>query len=375
MALVATLLTLGVSPRAVGSFAQAATDSDARGQALLARAREAEQKHDFQIAAAAYREYLKTQPDDAEILQRLGLVEYLSNQFEQAIPPLSKALRLNPSLWGSDLYLGISYYRTDRFKEAIPVLSRALALKPGVAETEYWLGCSFLADDQLDPAIGHLLAASTDANWGLQAQQMLVNAYRKAAEASYQRIAAVAPDSERVHLAKAELLEWKGINKRAVRESREALKRNPNLESVHRLIGEVYWQEKEFEQAASEFESELAINPLDGESNLRLGEFWLAKGNAQHGAPYLKTALRQHAGSPGETDHFLGEADLAGHDYAQAVVDLKRAVAANPGDPANHRLLAEAYQGSNQPDLAATEEQLSHVPGTSSAAGDHTPQQ
>ena len=374
MALVATLLTLGVSPRAVGSFAQAATDSDARGQALLARAREAEQKHDFQIAAAAYREYLKTQPDDAEILQRLGLVEYLSNQFEQAIPPLSKALRLNPSLWGSDLYLGISYYRTDRFKEAIPVLSRALALKPGVAETEYWLGCSFLADDQLDPAISHLLATATDANWGLQARQMLVNAYRKAAEASYQRIAAVAPDSERVHLAKAELLEWKGINKRGVWESREALERNPNLEGAHRLIGEVYWQEKEFGQSASEFESELAINPLDGESNLRLGEFWLAKGDAQRAVPYLKAALEQRAGSPGEADHFLGEADLARHDYAQAIADLKRAVAANPGDPANHRLLAEAYRGSNQPDLAATEEQLSHVPGTSSA-GDNPPEQ
>src|ERR1700683_4907252 len=85
------------------------SDSSAQ-QDLIARAREAEQKHDFQAAAALYQQYLKAHPDDPAILQRLGLVESLSSNWDAAIPPLVKALQLDHSLWGSALYLGISYY-------------------------------------------------------------------------------------------------------------------------------------------------------------------------------------------------------------------------------------------------------------------------
>ena len=255
-------------------MAQSAPSSGSRAmQDLIEKAREAEQRRDFQAAAALYQDYLKEHPDTAPILQRLGLVEYLSNRFNAAIGPLSKALELDPSLWGSALYLGMSYYRVGRFREAVTMLQRALALKPGVAETEFWLGCSLLADRQPEAAVPHLLQAQQDANWSEQAESMLIKAYRKAAEASYDRIAAIAPDSDRVHLVKARLLQWKGLNNGAVWESKQALERNPNLEGAHRIIGEIYWQAKGFDAAAREFQAELKINPLDGESNLRLGEY------------------------------------------------------------------------------------------------------
>jgi tetratricopeptide (TPR) repeat protein len=366
--LVATCLTpyraAGLPPS--GEAGQATSDADSAAQGLILKARAAEQKRDYQAAAEFYQQYLKARPDNAEVLQRLGLVEYLSNRFERAIPPLAGALRLDPSLWGSALYLGISYYRTDHFRDAALILRRALELRPHVAETEFWLGCSLLAENQPGSAISHLLQARADPGWGLQAEGMLVKAYRHAAEDSYQRIAAIAPDSQLVHLAKAQLLEWKGINNGAVWEARRALQRDPKLEGAHRIIGDAYWQEKGFELAAKEFQAELMNDPLDGISNLRLGEFWLAKGEAQKAAPCLRIALQQGAGLPGEMYHFLGEADLALRDYAKAISDLQHAVRDNPSDPANHRLLAEAYRASGRADLAAQEEQLSHASGASS---------
>ncbi|HEV3276110.1 MAG TPA: tetratricopeptide repeat protein [Terriglobia bacterium] len=336
--------------------------ASAAQQDPLAEARLAEQKHDFQAAATFYQDYLKTHPASADVLQRLGLVEYLSNHFEEAIPTLTRALQLDPSLWGSELYLGMSYYRTDGFQEAIPILKRALALKPGVAETAFWLGCSLLADHQPEAAIPYLLEVQPDATWGEQAQSTLIKAYRQAAENNYQRIAVVAPDSDRVHLVKAQLLQWKGINNGAVWEARQSLQRNPTLEGAHRIIGEVYWQEKGFDLAAKEFQAELEINPLDGESNLRLGEFRLARGDASKAVAYLNTALAQHAGSPGETHHFLGEAALAERDYPAALAHLQSAVEENPGDRANHQLLAQVYRATGQAGLAVSEEKLAHGP-------------
>jgi Flp pilus assembly protein TadD len=343
--------------------AVAPSTSDSAGlKDLIAEAREAEQKRDFQAAAALYQQYLKGKPDDAAILQRLGLVQCLSNQFDAAIPPLAKALQLDPSLWGSALYLGISYYRTERFKDAAAILKRSLELKPGVPETAFWLGCSLAANSQPESAVPYLLQAQRDNAWELQAQGMLVKAYRAAAEQNYQRIATVAPDSDRVHLVKAQLLQWKGVESGVIWEARQALQRNPDLESAHRLIGDAYWREKWFDLAAKEFQAELQISPLDGESNLRLGEFWLAKGDAPKAVPYLSTALLQRAGSPGEVNHFLGEAALNEREYAAAVTDLKRAVEENPADPANHQLLARAYRATGQPDLAATEDRLARAP-------------
>jgi tetratricopeptide (TPR) repeat protein len=366
-----------LSPEAAGDQLKGSTPANPsdNAQQLVLKAREAEQSRDFRAAARFYRQYLETNAASADVLQRLGLVEYLSNRFDDAIGPLTQALRLDPSLWGSALYLGMSYYRTDRFKEAVRSLGRALALKPHIAEAQFWLGCSLIADNQAESAIPHLLEAGADPAWRLQSETMLVKAYRRAAVDSYQRIAAVAPDSERVHLAKAHLLEWKGANNGTIWESRQALRRNPEVEGAHRIIGDVYWREKGFEQAAKEFQAELLLNPLDGESNLRLGEFWLAKGDVKRAMPSLMTAVQQRAGSPGEAYHFLGEADMAQTDYAKAIADLQHAAAANPSDAANHRLLAQAYLASGQPELAASEDQLSRSaapPSVQNAEGSPT---
>jgi tetratricopeptide (TPR) repeat protein len=339
-------------------------------QQLIDQAKEAEEKRDFQAAAAFYQHYLKGHPDDSAILQRLGLVECLANRYEAAVQPLAKALRLDPSLWGSALYLGISDYRTDRFAEAAEALKHALALKPGLPEAEFWLGSALLAADQPESAVPHLLSVKDNANWGVEAQSLLIKAYRKAAEDHYRRIAAVAPDSAQVHLVQAQALQWKGVNYEALWEAKQALKRDPNLEGAHRLIAEIYWDQKHFDVAAKEFQAELQINPLDPESNLRLGEFWLAKSDAAKALPFLRTAVTLGGGGPGEARHFLGAAELAQRDFAEAAADLQQAVQENPGDAANHQLLEQLYEATGQSRLAAKEERLSHnSPQSNQTAG------
>jgi len=357
-ATVPLFLLLLSAPIVVARDGQAARDSTRSATQVIAQAHEAEQKRDFEAATQLYQDYLKAHPDDAEILQRLGLVRCLQNQYGAAIPPLERALKLDASRWGSALYLGISDYHTGRFADAVPVLQRALALKPDLAEADFWLGASLLFVDQPEAAIPHLQRASRDSQLNVQAQYFLVKAYRKAAEDHYKRISAVAPDSALVHLVKAQLLAWKGNNNGAVWEAREALKRDPAVEDAHRLIAEAFWREKAFDAADKEFQAELRINPLDGESNLRLGEISLAQGGAEKAIGFLNRALPSGAGQPGEAYHFLGEAELALHNNEQATDYLRRAVQANPSDPSNHRLLSEIYRAAGKLDLAAKEDAL-----------------
>lgn len=343
-----------VAARSQSSPRASATGDDA----LLVRAKQAEQQRDFASAARLYQNYLKAHPKQPQVLQRLGLVYYLSNRFRSAIPPLAEALKLDPSLWGSALFLGISYYRTGQFDRAEAALRRSLALKPEFAEADFWLGSTLLAQSQPETAIPYLRKASGDARLGPQADSLLVQAYRKSAQDYYQRAAKVNPDSAQVHLLKAQSLAWSGNTNGALLEYQRALSANPHLEGAHRAMGELYWQERQLDSAAKEFEAELRLNPLDEEANRRLGEYWLAKGNSQQAITLLNLALKAHTTEPAEVYHFLGVAELNRKNLTQAEADLKLAAQKAPEEASNHQLLMQIYQQTGKAALAGEQKAL-----------------
>jgi tetratricopeptide (TPR) repeat protein len=242
---------------------------------LLRQAKEAEERGSFSQAADYYLQYLKIHPRSASVLQRLGLDYYLSNRFDDAVPTFIQALSLDQNLWGSALFLGISYYRLGQFEKALAPLNESLQLKPDLDEAHFWLGCSLLGLGRAEEAISELRRVPNGSALTLQAESMLVRAYRNAAEEHYQKIGAAGPDSYRGHQLQAELSVWEGRVTKAVVEYREALKQKPDLEGAHRAIADLYWQGGMLDLAEKEYEEELRWHPLDGESRLRLGLYWL----------------------------------------------------------------------------------------------------
>ncbi len=339
-------------------LAQTQAASPPAAQELLAQARAAETKRDFLAAAALYQKFLSTHPNRPDVLQRLGLVYYLAGRFNVAIPPLKHALSLDSSLWGSDLFLGISYYRTGRFSEALSPLRRALRLKPDLPEASLWLGSALLADHQPESAVPYLRRASDDDRIGAQADSLLVQAYRESAQNYYNRIAKLSPHSYRVDELKGQELAWQGITVGALLQYQRALNLKPNLEGAHRAMGEIYWRQRQFALAANEFQAELLLNPMDEESNRRLGEYWVAKGDPARAIPYLNAALAVHTPYPGEVYHFLGLAELSLGNLAEAEAALNLATRDNPRDPSNYRLLMQVYLRMGKTDQAAKEREL-----------------
>lgn len=325
---------------------------------LLLQAKHAEEKHDFQGAAGFYREFLKSHPDNAQILQRLGLDYYLSSDFRHAIQPLQKAAAINPSLWGASLFLGISYYRTGRFDNAAESLQRALALNPDLAECNFWYGATLLAKGQPEAAIPYLFQASRNPRTALESQSTLVQAYQKSAQEYEQRIIKLDPDSDRAHELMAESLEGQGQMNGAILEYQRALKANPNLEGAHRAMGELYWQRRDFDAAAREFEAEIRLNVTDDKSNLRLGEYCLAKGKLDAAVGYLHNALENHTPDLAEAWHFLGVAELAQHHFHRAETALESAVKLNPEEPSNYQLLMQDYENMGKPQDARQQQKL-----------------
>lgn len=299
-------LVIGGTPAALP--AQRQPRPPASGDALLLQAKQSEEQHDFTRAAGYYREFLKLNPNSPNrpgVLQSLGLVYYLSNQFGQAIPVLRRAVAADASLWGSYLFLGISYYRMGRFKDARAALLSALAIKPDLSEAQFWLGSTLIAEGRSEAAVPYLRRSSKTPGLGVESDALLLKAYRDAAEDSYRRVATLDPDSARAHQIKARALSNEGNPGGALLEFHRALERDPHLEGPHREMGELYWQERQFKLAAQEFAAELRLNPLDAESNLRMGEYELATHHPAQAAKSLKTALKAHTERTTEALHFL----------------------------------------------------------------------
>jgi len=352
-------MALGVAAvSAAFAFGQASTLAHPATQSLLVQAKAAEIKGDFPGAAALYQKILAARPNQPQILQRLGLDYYLSGRLGNAIPVLAKAERLDPSLWGCDLFLGISYYRTGRFSEALSPLQKALKLKPDLPEANLWLGSALLAQHHPEAAVPYLRGASNSTRIGAQADSLLVQAYREAAENYYTRIAKLSPNSFRVDELKGQELAWQGTTVGALLQYQRALNLKPNLEGAHRAMGEIYWQQRQFALAAKEFEAELRLYPMDEESNRRLGEYWVTKGDPARAISYLNTALAVHTQTPGEVYHFLGLADLSEGNLAQAEATLNLATRAEPREPSNYRLLMQVYLRTGKPGQAAKERDL-----------------
>jgi tetratricopeptide (TPR) repeat protein len=110
-----------------------------------AAARQAETTKDFASAEAIYDRLVAVHPEDALLYQRLGLVRHLQNKFTTAADAFQKAIKLDASLWISQLFLGIDLYRMNQFATADTHLEIANRLRPEEPEVVFWLGATKLA--------------------------------------------------------------------------------------------------------------------------------------------------------------------------------------------------------------------------------------
>ena len=333
--------------------AQQATPSP---KSFLEEARRAEQAKDFSLAGRYYSRYLAAHPEQAEVWQRLGLIRYLSKRYEEAVPPFERALQLDPTLWGSSVFLGISYYRVGRFRDALPSLRNALRRRPQLSEALFWTGATLFALGRYEECIVELEKVSPESAERKEADYLLVKAYRRASENYYEKIGKVDPNSYRVLQLQADAFAWQGREDDAIILYRRALAQRPSLEGIHQAIGDIRWRREKFDEAATEYEAELRMNPSGEGANLRLGLYRLSRGEAESAVSHLQAALA--ASSSFEANQALGRAWMLRGNFDRAVNYLRKAVELSPGDPSSHNLLAEAYSRIGRPDLAEQEREL-----------------
>ncbi|HYO80698.1 MAG TPA: tetratricopeptide repeat protein [Bryobacteraceae bacterium] len=309
--------------------------SQAAAQDLSAAARQAERAVQQQPTATNY--------------QKLGLARYLQNQFAPALEAFTQALRLDPKLWPSHLFLGVCRYRLNQFAGALEALQHADRLAPpeaqGRDDLEYWLGATHVALRSPLPglvALERLLRRTPHHVAGLQ---LATETHAETASGIWNGIAErdfASSAGQEVH---GYAMESEANVNAAMEAFGAAARLNPKRPGPHAALSRLHLRRGDLPQAAAAIQKELALNPVSGEANLQAGMLAISQGTF---ADAVRPLSRASDLMPDNDEPLLALAQvhLALKNPAKAVEVAKRAVALDARSVAAHELAVTALLAS-----------------------------
>jgi len=225
-------------------------------QSLLAEARDAQSRRDFNAAAEAYRKAVILEPSAAELWTNLGLMVHQSGKTAEAIRSFKEAIRLNPSLFVPQLFLGIEFLGSRNPGAAIPFLEKAEKLNPNDVQAVLNLGKAYAMMDQADHAAeAYSRAAQLAPNDG-SIWLSLGSAYLQQVEDDARLMTTEYNHSAYVDLRAAEIFAEEGKLARAEESFKAALVHPSPAPCSHAEYGAALLREKKIAEAREQFDLE-----------------------------------------------------------------------------------------------------------------------
>jgi tetratricopeptide (TPR) repeat protein len=314
-------------------------------------------------AESAWRAYLKTHPSNAEPYAHLGLLEARLEHYKEAVPLYRKALALMPGMPGLRLNLGLALFKSGDLKQAIetirPLLKSQPSASPEFERLTILLGMAHYGLGEYAEATPYLkIAAAVDPR-NLQLQMTLAHSclwskqYQCVLDA-YQAILTLNAESVEADMLAGEALDEMKDHPGAIRQFRAAVKADPTEPDVHFGLGYLLWSQKQFPEAASEFQAELTNNPKHAEAMTYLADTQMQLNQPEAAEPLLKNAIRIEPGR--EMAHLdLGILDADAGRQDDALQQFREAERLAPEDVNVHWRLGRLYRAMGRKDEAKAE--------------------
>lgn len=238
------------------------------------------EKKEFSKAIDQLKSILKARPAELKVRDYLGYLYEETKEFPKAIEAYEFNIQLDPTFTESHIHLGVLQYRLKKFPEAIAHLSEAVRLTPKQPEPHIVLGLALLQTDQ----------------------------YEKASEAF-----------------------------------EEGIRHNPKSADLHFNLGTAYDKLNRFEDVVRAMETALSLDPHHADALNYLGYSYAERGIKIDQALSL---TRQAVALKPDNGYYvdsLGWAFYKSGLLAEALAEIKRAVALVGDDPVIYEHLGEIY--------------------------------
>jgi uncharacterized protein (AIM24 family) len=126
-----------------------------RGREAFQEGRYAEARRELEAAQ-------RLRPDDADVLNLLGLVYFKTNAFPEAEVIYRRLIAENPNVFILHSNLGLILFKQGKNEEAEQFLRRAIDLRPNYAKSHLYLGLLYRQKKKYGLALEHLKFAGAD---------------------------------------------------------------------------------------------------------------------------------------------------------------------------------------------------------------------
>jgi len=238
------------------------------------------EKKEYAKAIEQLTSVLKARPAELKIRDYLGYMYEETKEFQKAAEAYQFNIQLDPTFVESHIHLGVLQYRLKQFPEAIAHLSEAVRLNPKQVEPHIVLGLAYLQADQ----------------------------FQKAAQAF-----------------------------------EEGLRHNPKNADLHFNLGTAYDKLDRFDEVVREMETALSLDPHHADALNYLGYSYAERGIKIDQAISL---TRQAVALKPENGYYIDSLGWAFYKkglLAEALTEIKRAVALVGDDPVIYEHLGEIY--------------------------------
>jgi len=278
---------------------------------------EAEKNAHFDVAIVEFRKLTELEPNVAEGFVSLGQAYLENHDYDQAIPSLKQALKLNPDLQPAHQLLGYALLAQGYAVEAVSHLEKSQDIAA--------LGIAQLEAGRLQDAVTNLQAALAKNPNDPDLLYYFGRASGLLSKQSIDTLIAAYPDSARAHQAMAENYYVLRQMPQAEKEFQEAIRLRPDLPKVHLELGLVYATASQWPQAEEAFRAETKLQPGLAEAAYRLGNAMLQQGKVREARVELTRSDKLLPEMP-ETLYSLGKAASLEGDPVSAEKDWKKVI-------------------------------------------------
>jgi tetratricopeptide (TPR) repeat protein len=343
------ILVFAVCLCALRAYGQSSTESEIERYSQEAQKALAEAR--YPDAERAFEKLRGLEPDVPEIYANLGLIYFQERKFEQAVPSLRHALKLNPALPKLDTLLAMSLAELGQYKEALPNLEKGFHRSADAAIKRM---CGL----QLERAYTWLHEDSKAVEVALELDRLYPNdpeiLYNNAkilgnfAFLSVQKLAKIAPNSVWRHQAAAEAHESQASYVKAIDEYQRVLALNPQRPGIHYRLGRTLLARsrdvasvEDRNEASKEFQKELQLDSSNANAAYELGDIYRTSGQLNEAKDAFELALKSH---PDFEEAHLGLASVLMllSQPELALPHIQQAIALNHDNPVSWYRLARA---------------------------------
>jgi tetratricopeptide (TPR) repeat protein len=171
---------------------------------------------------------------------------------------------------------------------------------------------------------------------------------------AYHEILLLNAESAEADMLAGEALDATKDSPGAIQQFRAAVKADPRQPDVHFGLGYLLWIQKQYEEAAGEFQAELANNPNHVQAMIYLGDTQMELSRPEAALPLIENSLRLDTGQElAHLDLGILYSDAGRRD--DALRELKIAEKLDPSDEKVHWRLGRLYQAEGRKDEAKAE--------------------